>query len=118
MTEYEPILRHEFDAADGSFLLQLRCDLTWDRAAFSRLVLAMEQCAAAHSGRDAIERWVAEGFWYLEQFTPDWSTHPNFPRPHGDQYYEAAYQRLRDLSYWLFVGDSPYQGNEPLAEVC
>jgi hypothetical protein len=118
MTEYKPILRHEFTAADGSFLLQLRCDLTWDQAAFSRLVLAMEQCAAAHAGRDVIERWVAEGFWYLEQFVPDWSTHPNFPRPHGEKYYEAAYQRLRDLSYWLFVGDSPNQGNGSLGEVC
>ena len=114
MAEYESILRHEFAAEDGSFLLQLRCDLTWDKAAFSRLVVAMEQCAVAHAGRDVIERWVAEGFWYLERFTQDWSIHPSFPRLHGEDYYKAAYERLGDLSYWLFVGDSPYQGNGPL----
>ena len=117
MTEYESILRSEFTAEDGSFLLRLRCDLIWDQAAFSRLVLAMEHCTAAHAGRESIERWVAEGFWYLEQFTPDWSTHPNFPRPHGEKYYEAAYQRLRDLSYWLFVGESPYQGSQTLEPI-
>jgi hypothetical protein len=114
MDDYEPILRREFTAEDGSFLIQLRCQLTWDKAAFSRVILAMEKCAVAHQGRDVIERWIAEGFWYIEGFTKDWSTHPSFPRPHGEEYYEAAYERLSDLSYWLFVGESPYEGGKPL----
>ena len=36
MPEYEPILRHEFTAQDGSFPLQLRCDLTRDQAALAK----------------------------------------------------------------------------------
>jgi hypothetical protein len=114
MPDYEPILRREFAAEEGSFLLKLRCELCWDKAAFSRLIQAMEKCAAYHQGRDDIERWVAEGFWYLEGFTKDWSTHPSFPRSHGEEYYQTAYVRLRDLSYWLFVGESPYEGGDPL----
>jgi hypothetical protein len=106
---YELVLKHEFAAEEGSFLVQLRCNLHWDRDAFSRLITAMEQCAVDHQGRDHIERWIAEGFWYLERFTQEWSTHANFPRLHGEDYYQAAYEQLRDLSYWLFVGKSIYQ---------
>jgi hypothetical protein len=32
----------------------------------------------------------------------------------GIQQSKAAYERLRDLSYWLFVGESVYQGGRPL----
>jgi hypothetical protein len=113
MDDFEPILRREFDAEEGSFLLQLRCDLVWDKAAFSRLVAAMEKCAVGHEGRQVIARWIAEGFWYLEKFVPEHCGHPAFPRRHGDEYYESAYERLRDLSYWLFVGESVYQGGGP-----
>ena len=34
----------------------------------------MELCAMAYEGRGDIERWVANGFWYMEQFVPDWSS--------------------------------------------
>ncbi|WP_344978752.1 hypothetical protein [Streptosporangium fragile] len=40
------LLRREFDAEDGSFLVQLRCDLQWDRQAFSRLEQAMRRVCA------------------------------------------------------------------------
>src|SRR2546423_2120934 len=114
MNDYEPILRREFNAEEGSFLLQLRCSLVWDKTAFARLVIEMEKCAVAHEGQDVIARWIAEGFWYLETFVPEHSRHPAFPRPHGETYYESAYERLRDLSYWLFVGERVFQGGGPL----
>lgn len=106
--DYEPRLRAEFVEAEHSFLLQLRCELTWNTAAFSRLIVAMEACASAHAGTDTLPRWVAEGFWYYSYFVKEWSSHPNFPREHDPSYYEAAHERLRDLAYWLFVGKSPY----------
>ena len=40
------LLRQEFRAEDGSFLLQLRVDLHWDRQAFSRLEQAMRRVCA------------------------------------------------------------------------
>jgi len=52
-------------------------------------------------------RWIAEGFWYLDTLTRGWVSHPSFPRVHSDEYYAAAFARLRDLSYWLFVGERP-----------
>lgn len=105
--DYESILRAEFDAEDGSFLIQLRCDLTWDRAAFSRLVAAMEACAGQHEGCSTLPRWIAEGFWYCSHFIADWSSHPSFPREHPPEYYEAAYERLHDLAFWFFFGQHP-----------
>jgi hypothetical protein len=107
MVDYQQILQAEFGAETGSFLLQLRTDLLWDKSAFDRLVAAMAQCANHHSAQDAIPRWVAEGFWYLDTLTRDWVNHPNFPKPHGTEYYAAAFERIRDLSYWLFVGEQP-----------
>jgi hypothetical protein len=74
----------------------------------------MERCVVAYDGREEIERWVANGFWYLDTFVPEWSSHPDFPRPHGDDYYQAAYRRLGDLAYWFFFGESPYQADGPL----
>jgi hypothetical protein len=37
-------LAHEFRAGEGSFLLQLRIDMYWDKDAFRRLTEAMPVC--------------------------------------------------------------------------
>jgi hypothetical protein len=42
--EYLTILKHEFSAEEGSFLLQLRVRYRWDKSAFDRLTEAMGQC--------------------------------------------------------------------------
>jgi hypothetical protein len=42
--DYLSVLQHEFAGDEGSFLLQLRPDMTWDRAAFNRLTQAMFEC--------------------------------------------------------------------------
>src|SRR5215469_13257297 len=42
--EYITILRHEFSAGEGSFLLKLRVNHRWDKFAFDRLTEAMLQC--------------------------------------------------------------------------
>ncbi len=110
-TDYRTELRQEFEAADGSFLLRLRCQLEWDGAAFSRLVTAMEACCQETAGADSLERWQAELFWYIPDFVRSWTTHPNFPRVHPEEYYEQAYQRLDDLAFWYFMGESPYEGD-------
>lgn len=114
MTEnWETVLKHELGHEDegnggGSFLLRLRCDLEWDRAAFTRLIDAMQSCAKAHEGCDTLPRWIAEGFWFVSYFVKEWSSHPDFAKSFNNAYYEAAYERLGDLAYWLFHGESPY----------
>jgi hypothetical protein len=107
MVDYQQILQDEFGATDGSFLIELRTKLLWDKPAFDRLTKAMETCASAYASQDSLPKWLAEGFWYLDTFTRDWVNHPSFPRAHGDEYYESALERLRDLSYWLFIGERP-----------
>jgi hypothetical protein len=56
------LLRREFGAEDGSFLLQLRVDLLWDRAAFSRLEQAMRRVCASQESRQQLGHWLVEGF--------------------------------------------------------
>lgn len=111
------VLEDEFHAKEGSFLIELRCGLNWDREAFSRLVGAMQAYVENRPASETtIERWIAEGFWHLDYFVKEWSSHPSFPRPYGDQYYEEAYERLHDLAYSLFVGESPYMdGKLPMS---
>jgi hypothetical protein len=102
------LLRREFGAEDGSFLLQLRIDLHWDRQAFSRLEQAMRRVCARLEQQDHLDRWLAEGYWYLSDFVPGHISHPNFPRPEPAGYYAAATQRLWDLQYWFATGRSIY----------
>ena len=112
MDEHETTaLRDEFEAADGSFLIQLRPALEWDKAAFTRLTTAMRSCCERTHRDDTLPRWIAQGFWYVPTFVRDWTTHPNFPQVHAPEYYEQAYRRLDDLAYWYFFGESPYLGN-------
>jgi len=111
------VLRNDLEAGDGSFLIQTRVHLEWDREAFSRLTEAMLVYCEAHTGDETLERWVASGFYYLSFAVKDWTTHPNFPRPYPPEYYEKAYERLSDLGYYCLFGDSPYEarrGFEPL----
>ena len=100
--------KDELNAEVGSFLLELRCNLVWDKAAFARLIRTMQDYVEQTGTSETVERWTAEGFWYLDHFVQDWSSHPSFPRTHEQHYYDAAYRRLHDLAYWLFVGESPY----------
>jgi hypothetical protein len=99
------VLKREFEAEDGSFLLHVRCDLTWDEVAFRRLTSAMYDVADAVRGSPSIESWIAEGFWYCDTWLPDWTSHPNFPRP---QDYDDRMRLIHDLAYFLFIGQSPY----------
>jgi hypothetical protein len=108
--DVEVVLRHEFNAGEGSFLLGLRgVGLEWDRAAFTRLERAMRAVCGQVQGQDRLDRWMAEGFYYVPRFVRDWTTHPNFPRPQPQQYHEDCLQRLDDLADWFFHGYHMYQ---------
>ena len=108
MEDYIQVLRQELNAEDGTFLLKLRPQLDWDESAFSRLVRAMHRCCEECASSETVERWLANGFWYIPRFTRDWVSHPSFPRTRSNEYYEMAFQLLDDLAYWFFFGASPY----------
>lgn len=105
-------LRRELEAAEGSFLIKLRTDLEWDRGAFDRLTAEMYEYVRGRDHDAPIPRWVADGFWYLDWWVEDWSSHECFPRPHGEAYYSAAYERLHALAFWLFTGSPMYEGED------
>ncbi|MEU7579310.1 hypothetical protein AB0B50_17100 [Streptomyces sp. NPDC041068] len=102
------LLKREFAAEEGSFLLRLRCDLTWDRAAFTRLERAMRIACAHYQASDEVDRWLADGFYELATAVPSWTAHPDFPRPTPDTYYEECLERIGDLADWFFRGESNY----------
>ena len=123
--EWYSILQHEFNANEGSFLLQLRCDLVWDRAAFTRLTGAMVECCEAYDTTDdpsttaipgspyydkTVPRWLAEGFWYTSTFVRGYTSHPAWREKiaRDPDYFDDAYERLDLLADWFFTGDCPF----------
>ena len=102
------ILRREFYAEEGSFLVQARVRLEWDWVAFRRLTSAMYDVADEVKGQPSIETWIAQGFWFCDTWIRDWTSHPNFPRP-PEEAHRDALALLNQLAGFLFMGQSPYQ---------
>jgi hypothetical protein len=107
MENYIKELEFQFSAQEGSFLLQLRCQDEWDKQSFTRLVTAMKECCEAHEDAEKIDRWLADGFWYLSTYVRGHTMHPDFPRIHPQEYYEKAFQQLDRLALWFFAGSTP-----------
>ncbi|MFD7022921.1 hypothetical protein [Promicromonospora sukumoe] len=109
MDDVSAVLPDEFEAVEGSFLLRLRVDLVWDRAAFSRLEQAMRLVCEQYEGREDLPRRMADGFYEVSHIVAEWTSHPSFPRPEPTQYYQDCLERLRDLADWFFRGEHAYQ---------
>jgi hypothetical protein len=124
--EWYSILQREFNAKEGSFLLQLRCDLVWDRTAFTRLTGAMLDCCKAYDTANdppttaypgsqyydrTVPRWLAEGFWYVASFVRGHTSHPAWREKIAldPDYYDSAYERLDLLADWFFSGQCPFR---------
>jgi hypothetical protein len=114
--DWRSVLKHEFDAGEGSFLLALRVDLKWDRVAFERLTSAMEACCEAQADASQIERWLAAGFSYVDTFTTSWTTANYRPWQGANRdEVEQGRERLTALPDWFFTGESPYETELPRA---
>jgi tetratricopeptide (TPR) repeat protein len=104
------ILRREFYAEEGSFLLQARVRLEWDWDAFRRLTSAMYDVADEVKGQPSIETWIAEGFWFCDTWIRAHTSHPSFSRP-PEEAYRDALALLDELASFLFTGQSPFKGD-------
>jgi hypothetical protein len=107
------ILKREFlqceeEHAKGAFLLQLHCKCEWDWSAFRRLTSAMYDVAEELKGQPAIERWIAEGFWYGDSEITAIASHSNFSRFPEDAYRDGA-ELIHNLAARLFSGQNPYR---------
>ncbi|MFD1083526.1 hypothetical protein [Micromonospora andamanensis] len=98
------VLRSEFGAEDGSFLLRLRIELEWDRAAFARMEAAMRVVCARYDRREASDKWLADGFRFVSTWVAGHTAHPSFPRPEPESYYLASLDRLRALGTCFLRG--------------
>ena len=107
---HEKELKSQFDADSKSFLLIVRCELRWDKEAFRRLTSSMYHVATKYQGAHNLPTWIANGFWYCDIWIREWTGHDNFPRPENE-YYQESLELLRDLAYYLFMGESPYTDN-------
>ena len=104
MADSSSSLKSQFDGDDGSFLIRLRCENTWDRDAFDRLVHAMKACCISSADSDTLDRWIADGFWDAEHSARDWISQSDSVT---DPYYQSAIELLHELAYWYFRGESP-----------
>ncbi|MDQ1921530.1 hypothetical protein [Massilia pseudoviolaceinigra] len=111
-TSPDPVeaLREQFQSEDG-FLVELRCFARWDKAAFARLVAAMQRYLESAGHGEHLERWMAEGFWLHGDMVKVLSSPPEFRNALGKEYLDAAYQRLSDLACWFFTGASIWEEN-------
>jgi hypothetical protein len=57
--DYLSILKNEFEAGDGSFLIKLRPGLEWDKDEFSRLISAMQTFCERRRKSEMVEYWLA-----------------------------------------------------------
>ena len=115
--KYIEDLRREFEAGDNSFLIKLRLELTWDKVSFANLVSLMQTCCENYESEQKFERWIAEGFWYIPQFIIDWTTHPRFLKKYSKDYYEKAYECLKDLAFYFFIGQHPRIDKQRLDDI-
>lgn len=94
---YLTTLAREFRAGEGSFLLQLRIDLYWDKEAFLRLTEAMRACCKDYQySREQIEREFNE----QSQLTDEQLEDEQF----ADEYYLRRNEYDTMLPRWLADG--------------
>ena len=111
MLNYLEVLKHEFDAEEGSFLYKLRIEFVWDKESFSRLTEAMRQCCQDTGRQQTLDRWMALGFWFTYSFVTGWVNHPNFPKQFPEEYYTQSFNILHSLTDRSFVGNENLESN-------
>lgn len=98
------LLRAEFGAEPGTFLLLLHVDLVWDTTAFARLERAMTAVCQALADAEELPRWLVAGFWYTCDFVPREIGHPGFHPTQPAAYYQRSCRRLAELNAWFTCG--------------
>ncbi|MBT1706248.1 hypothetical protein [Chryseosolibacter indicus] len=107
-------LKEELNAADGSFLLELRTELTWNHNAFINLLTKINEECKRTRGDSNLDREIASGIWYSIDFIKDWVNHKNFPKAYSTEYYADAFELLNDLGYYYFMAESPYESEHEI----
>jgi hypothetical protein len=102
--EDEAFLRSEFEAEEGSFLLQLRHEARWDEVRFRKLIETMERCAESYASNESLPRWLCSGFWFMDTFVRDQVDHPAFARQHDAEFFRSRCEDISCVASWFFMG--------------
>ncbi|HEU5383595.1 MAG TPA: hypothetical protein VFV38_49985 [Ktedonobacteraceae bacterium] len=94
---YLTTLAHEFRAGGGSFLLQLRTEMHWDKDAFRRLTEAMRACCEDYQHSPEQRERFCQGH---EPLTEEQMTDEQF----ADEYYPHSLGNDTLLPRWLAEG--------------
>ena len=101
-------LIEELNAADGSFLLELRINLNWNHTSFINLLIELNKECKLTKEDLQLPREIASGVWYISDFIKSWTENENFPKKYSAGYYEKSYELIGDLAYFYFNSESPY----------
>ena len=104
----------ELKAEEGSFILELRTELSWNHNSFINLLNELNKEYKNSRNDKKLDREIACGIWYISNFIEDWSQHENFPKILPDSYYEKSYQLINDLTYQYFMAESIYQSESEI----
>jgi hypothetical protein len=112
MTEGWSAIKNELEAGEDSFLDGVFAG-SWDHARFVRLAALARECCVAHEGAKTLERYLADGFHFLDtglagSLSP--AIHGTLPK----DYLEGAMEHLMMLTSWLFSGECPLEDPERL----
>ncbi len=108
MASYRDILRTEFSADEGSFLLVLHVWNIWDDEAFTRVTTAMWECCEDQEHQETVEHWLANGFWDMYGEVTGYLANPAARRVNSPEYYAKAVSSVFDLACWYFSGERPF----------
>ena len=101
-------LIEELNAADGSFLLELRINFNWNHTSFINLLIELNKECKLTKEDLQLSREIASGVWYISDFIKSWTENENFPKKYSAAYYEKSYELIGDLAYFYFISESPY----------
>ena len=107
-------LEDHLNAEEGSFLLDLRCNLKWNNESFKELLNLILEEANKTKDDKTISKQTASRIWFVNDFVKNWSEHDNFPKTNPSEYYDQAYQLLNEVTYTYFLSESPYESEETL----
>jgi hypothetical protein len=107
-------LSDELNAEDGSFLLELRTDLSWNHNSFINLLKEINRECKRTKYDSELSREIASGIWYISDFIKSWTEHENFPKERPAEYYEKSFELINDLAYSYFMSEPPYQSENEI----
>lgn len=114
MDHIEDRVRRELKGEEGSFILDLRCNLTWDHHKCMETLQAFYAFIRSSEKNDYLERELAYGFWFFDSFVKSWTSHESFRAANGcsEQYYQHAYEIIYFLVEWYMGYDCPFETHE------